>query len=821
MKEFFKNIPSKILLKRKPKATTSTFGSTYSSDYKLSDFRKAYRQDELVQYCITLLAQFSTQKGFETKIQPLGDQDPQDYTDVKCTIDKMNKDINLDYNLYLGQIKRYIYGFTGFEILTDDNGIPTRLIPLESEKLKPDINENFDWVGFEYTSAESDYKREELFYLTTEDLDYNGIGMSKIEPVMHPLNVRYDIREDLKQASKRLWAPMGIFQVDTSAMDEDEEEKYLKKFKEQLKPGQSVITNKQIESKVVEMTPDLSAFVNALNKTEEEILGNFGIPKALVSKEKCAPGSTTIVDAETGERLTLDEWYKEGKAPCSLFTIDDNWKLRKTSDIDIQPAGVKPCVEVKTFSGKCVELSFDHPVKTFNGYKQAKDLTLDDKIAVPNYFNPNTFMEIPYHDLALIAAMISEGHNNTKWVESISAKNKKFQDFIIGMIKRRDPDVKIRVEKEKDIYVNPSRFWQKLFDQYDVRRGLSYEKSIPPVIFSLTEEQRLDFLSILYEGDGSLYCSRGQWKADYSTTSEELANQVKNLLLTSGINALISKQKVSYNGKECMPCYHVVVGISLELTKMLNKVRPFKWTERRERALEDLSKKNYPGTNHKYLAPLEVWDILERDKKEKSWSSLGITRRGHFLRNDKLKEINDELQSEKIKRYLEADVFFDKVISVKDTEEKSVYDVMARPWKNWFANEVCVSNTLTKATLESSLEALYEGPIKGIQQYLRREVERQLYDKVVKELGYENEIRVEHKWKPVGIYEYTKLAGPVAELVKQGVIDQAVAWQMLGLDTSYLRRISPGVVQSNISQWTEAKEMDKEAKEEKEEEVAT
>jgi len=272
---------------------TAWIGSDVSrgTEYSLSDYRAAFEKDDLAQYCITLLAQFSTLKGFETKIKTLDGSDPQDHKDIKAKIDRMNQKVNLDQILYLGQIKRYIYGFAGFEILWDDEGY-SKLIPLKSEFLSPKITKDYKLEGFKYYNTETLLPPHRVFFLTTDDLDYDGRGLSKMKPIMRSLETRYDIREDLRQTAKRIWAPTGIFQIDTSGMTEEEEAEFLNNFSQSVKPGQSIITNQSIQADIVRLTPDLSAFVNVLSKIEEEIIGNFGIPKALVSREKSLTKAT-------------------------------------------------------------------------------------------------------------------------------------------------------------------------------------------------------------------------------------------------------------------------------------------------------------------------------------------------------------------------------------------------------------------------------------------------------------------------------------------------------------------------------------------------
>lgn len=54
--------------------------------------------------------------GFETALEAISDY-IDDYTFVKEGIDDFNKRLNMDLALFVAQIKRIIYGKTGFEIV--------------------------------------------------------------------------------------------------------------------------------------------------------------------------------------------------------------------------------------------------------------------------------------------------------------------------------------------------------------------------------------------------------------------------------------------------------------------------------------------------------------------------------------------------------------------------------------------------------------------------------------------------------------------------------------------------------------------------------
>jgi len=107
-----------------------------------------------------------------------------------------------------------------------------------------------------------------------------------------------------------------------------------------------------------------------------------------------------------------------------------------------------------------------------------------------------------------------------------------------------------------------------------------------------------------------------------------------------------------------------------------------------------------------------------------------------------------------------------------------------------------------RATAYAELEAYVEGPITFIQRYFKREVERQWYDPLAKEIVQKEEklpnsalqsvknipVVVKHVWNPIRAVDIFELYKAVAQLYAQGmgVIDRKKAYEMLGFDPTEL-----------------------------------
>jgi len=273
--------------KAKPKVKRSEWetGSLYSSS-TLSDYLKYYKTISLVRQCVNLRASFATSRGFFTEVEVLDDSDPEEFLDVKKKVDEVNRKVNLDEVVYIAEIKREIFGFAGFEIVKAKKE-PVKLNPLQSALLEPVLDENWNLDSYIYNNDEENpLKPDDIFFVGNDRLEGDPRGLSMIQPIVSAIKQKMELDEDVLAAAMRMWAPFVIAQVDTSMMTEAEEEAKLNEIKDAIEPGVSLVTNKSIEFQVVHMTPDLQSLMLTRQNVDEEILGNFGIPKPLMGRER-------------------------------------------------------------------------------------------------------------------------------------------------------------------------------------------------------------------------------------------------------------------------------------------------------------------------------------------------------------------------------------------------------------------------------------------------------------------------------------------------------------------------------------------------------
>lgn len=125
-----------------------------------------FHQDARIKKCILTNAYFATMTtGFETALEATSDKiNLEDYAFIKERVNEFNKNVNMDLALLVDQVKRSIYGKTGFEIVLDEDEGPARMISLQGYKLKLNVSEDWEFTAFRYEGRDGFYDPDEVLY---------------------------------------------------------------------------------------------------------------------------------------------------------------------------------------------------------------------------------------------------------------------------------------------------------------------------------------------------------------------------------------------------------------------------------------------------------------------------------------------------------------------------------------------------------------------------------------------------------------------------------------------------------------------------------
>jgi hypothetical protein len=296
----------------------------------LDDYYREYCRNFLVRGAIDARALWATKEGFETVVEDVipGTVSEEKKAQLKAYVDKINGDVNLDNRLRLALVKAPIWGKAGFEIQFQKKDAPwlagnppVRLNSLKSTLLAPKVDPDaWSLVSFEYNGKPDFYKPEEVLFFVRNEIDDDWQGRSDIEPVLVEsiLDDRI-VREDLMEACTTLWAGIAVHQLNlekaakAGIQDDDDIDKIMEDYRQQLRPGKHVITDDLWDIQVHDLKPDLGQLLAVNDKLERRILGSFKVPRFLLNIEKELNRATAEKELESFvEGVVTDDqrWLK-------------------------------------------------------------------------------------------------------------------------------------------------------------------------------------------------------------------------------------------------------------------------------------------------------------------------------------------------------------------------------------------------------------------------------------------------------------------------------------------------------------------------------
>lgn len=324
-----------------------------------------FRRDDLVRKCIVINAAFATlSAGFDTELEAVDNSLSDDekkavseqFNYVKAYVDQVNRQVNLDKNLFIAQVKRSIFGQAAFEIVFDKKNTPSWLLSLQSDKLKPKVNSEWKLDYLEYSAGKvMSYSPEELLFFTNLQLENDYIGLSDVEPIFSQCASRRQlIKIDFPKITKRLWAPYSTHQVDTSLLASvDERQRFMDDLAAKAQSGESLIVNQAITSNVVDMHVDFTGLLAFKASLEQDIISNFGTPRFLLNRptENRATSYTEFeayimgpiatiqrdlkreLEAQWYPRLVLNALKLNGYVGAVPVKVSQTWRTIRVSDI--------------------------------------------------------------------------------------------------------------------------------------------------------------------------------------------------------------------------------------------------------------------------------------------------------------------------------------------------------------------------------------------------------------------------------------------------------------------------------------------------------
>lgn len=272
---------------------------------------------------------------------------------------------------------------------------------------------------------------------------------------------------------------------------------------------------------------------------------------------------------------------------------------------------------------------------------------------------------------------------------------------------------------EKVDRINPLTRW---LSDLGVMGKLAVEKEIPSEVFGLSRDNISLMLNRLYACEGSVIFrkGRGTGSISFASSSGKLAEQVKHLLLRFGILARLREKRVKYRN-EYRKAYEVEITGTPGILTFAKEIGIF-GKEAKLAKLERLAQTKGTTKNFsKDTLPIEIWKMILEDKGKLSWRevyarmgrppSYNIHVNRRELRRETLRELAEALDSDRLRRFSDSHLYWDRVVSITSMGQKHVYDLTVDKLHNFVAGDIVVHNTALALNIAANAAFGHKMPV--------------------------------------------------------------------------------------------------------------
>jgi replicative DNA helicase len=450
--------------------------------------------------------------------------------------------------------------------------------------------------------------------------------------------------------------------------------------------------------------------------------GNLIVLAARPSMGKCNSGSTLIFDPTTGLRRRLDEVVERGERGEDVWVgaLGSDLKLRRAKVSNVMRSGVQPVFRLTTRLGRKVELTANHPLLAFDGWRELRELTAGDRIAVPRALpGPARPVDMEDHEVVLLAALIADGNLTNRTPRFSYGPNSPVvadvEDAVeaFGVQMRHDGHGTASISGGRGAKRNPVT---ELCVEHGIMGKRSEHKRVPEAIFRLGRRQLARFLSVLFGCDGYLHQSDRISHVGYCTISEGLAEDVQHLLLRFGIVAKIrALPRKVYEGTGKV-AREVRITDQESLFRFCTQVGACgKPVEPMFMRLVGTAQRSY-GDSY----PREAWDRVVAAKGDRPWRELSAAtgrsanHNWHVgkrnLSRHLLGEIAEWAGDEELNALATSDVWWDEIVSIEPIGEQETYDLEVPVHHNFVANDLIVHNSALMINMAENAAVDFDKP---------------------------------------------------------------------------------------------------------------
>lgn len=436
------------------------------------------------------------------------------------------------------------------------------------------------------------------------------------------------------------------------------------------------------------------AFIDAEHALDVKYAKNLGVDtdNLLVSQPDCINLEELILTPKGYIKL------KKISNITNVNSISKNLKLDTTETPSNIMYSNKTGYKLRTSKSEMI-VSGEHRIKTFNGWKKIKELTIKDKIETiykHNMFNKTNETSLNYKQSFILGCFIADG--TYKKTPRHYGIDKILNDQIESYIKEEFKEIKISKYGISTTYskeIRNSHLKSELgsFIYKYLGKVSGQEKFIPAEIFAAGEENLKHFLAGLWMCDG---CVEKNKRLSYSSSVKEIIYNIGAILnyfnIPYDLRTKIKKEKfVNYeilvNSKEGIEFFQKEIPLISYKKELLDSIDLNK-KESFVRFPKDMWGLIFSEINKKYGSTKDFYNILFNTNKDKHTFN---TKRG--LSDEYIKKINSVLKSEIIQKYIDSDILYSNILEISKTNKKyEMLDMTMNKNHNFIVNNSIVHN---------------------------------------------------------------------------------------------------------------------------------
>ena len=451
-----------------------------------------------------------------------------------------------------------------------------------------------------------------------------------------------------------------------------------------------------------------------------EVVGNR--TRVKVVKNKCVAAGTTVFDPMTGLTYRIEDIVDAG-AGASVVAADKLGQLHVRPILGRMDQGEQEVIGLHLRDGTALWVTPDHKVLTDRGWRQAGELTVEDRVARPRRaFGFGDARPIPPDHARLLGYLIGDGYVGGKTPITFTNQEESLQQDASAIAASMGCDARRRgIETSFSHRPGEKNELLALARWAGIWGHLAPTKRIPTPFFAsdVSAEVVGNLMFGIFESDG--WVSREQTggiRCGFTTTSEQLARQLHWLLLRWGIGSSVrpydptTKRPSIIGGRNIVgkvPCWEVRVSGIDNIARFADAL-PM-WGPRGQVLTAELRRpemRKHRGSQMVHLPSAQTEPVITHlrnggvtpqlaaqlvgegagDPRGGLRQVLGNSR----LRRDRVQRLADALEDEFLQGVLSEDLWYARIAAVSPPERRRTFDIEVEELHNFIANDIVVHN---------------------------------------------------------------------------------------------------------------------------------